>query len=245
MKNILTYIFIFSLFIGSAFSQIVELDSTGYNFQLSKDSSEIKTQKHILPSKINSFQAFSALTIEGGMTYVLSDFKYDGMGPAIGAMFEYFFPSKSGLVFGVKIGLGYLRLKGRSDFLVIAENPNINTLDFKTDVIYSSAMITLALGIKKFISYFSIGFDYLLKYTPKNNDGQYLLTNNSGQPFIWFSAEGGIKYFIKMNISANISAKFNFGKKDDLDGRISKKNDSYYTLKMGLSYYFFSYIRVK
>lgn len=236
MKKILPLLLLLFTFV-SVFSQEVTIKSK-------IEKKEIIKKKVILPSKMHSLNSYSALTVEGGLTYVLSDYKHDGMGPAIGGMFEYYFPSRSGLIFGFKAGGGYLQLKGRSDYLITSES-GIQTFNFKTDVVYGSGMLNLAYGVKNVIPYIGFGVDFIFRYTPKNTDGFYLLPNKYGKAFAWFSGEGGLRYFVTNNTSVNASVKFNFGLRDDLDGRVMKKKDTYYTLKLGMSYYFFSNIRIK
>lgn len=199
-----------------------------------------------LRSKYNSLEKFLVATYEGGVTLPLSDFQTPGLGYTGRVGLEYYFPSKS-IAFGVRFFGMYGELKGKSNTGRLSGDGSLKRIikDFNTPFVLLEPSFVLALGTELFIPYFAIGVDYILAFIPLETNGYSLFTNSRRNPFLTFSGEIGIRYFLSNNLSFNITAKYFKGSTDELDGFVSRKNDSFVTVTTGLSVHLFRKQRIR
>ncbi len=206
------------------------------------------SQKDIiqLRSKYNSLEKFLVATYEGGVTFPFSDFQTPAIGYAGRFGFEYYFPSKS-ITIGLRFFGMYGELKGESN---TGRNSGDGLLQrnikkFNTPFVLLEPSIAIALGKKLFIPYLAFGADYVLAFIPLETSSYSLYTNSKRNPFLTYSGEFGIRYFLSNNLSVNFAAKYFIGTTDELDGFVSRKKDSFVTVTTGLSIHLFSKQRIR
>lgn len=175
------------------------------------------------------------LSIEGGATYGLTDYKDFSLDFTGRSSLEYFFPTYSKSTFGLRAfgSIGYI--KGKDAY----RNPK----EIRTDIqsIGGGVVYNLSLGEVVF-PYFFAGASHIW-FNPKGNDGE-LLPNNIAfaykkNEFNYFG-EIGVRILLTKNLTINISGMANISPNDYLDD-IAKgtSNDMYFYGLVGLSYSFF------
>ncbi len=116
---------------------------------------------------------------------------------------------------------------------------------FNTPFILIEPSIVIALGKGKLIPYFSGGVDYFIAFIPLERNGYSLFTDSKRKPFLTFSGEFGFRYFVHKDFSYNVTFKYFKGGVDELDGFVSRKNDSFVTITTGFSMHLFRKERIR
>lgn len=199
-----------------------------------------------LRSKYNSLEKFMVATYEGGVTLPFSDFQTPGIGYTGRVGFEYYFPSRS-ITFGVRLFGMYGEFKGESNTGRFSGDGSLKRVikKFNTPFVLLEPSLVLALGKELFIPYFALGVDYILAFIPLETNGYSLFTNSKRNPFLTFSGEFGIRYFLSNNLSVNFAAKYFKGTSDELDGFVSRKKDSFIAVTTGISLHLFRKERIR
>ncbi len=200
-----------------------------------------------LKSKYNSLEKFWVTTFEGGITTSLTDFQSPGIGYSARAGIEYYLPSTSLLTFGFRFYGAYGELKGESNTGRLSGDGTLMRLikKFNTPFVLLEPSLAIAIGKNQVIPYVSLGFDYVLAFIPLETNGYSLYTNSKRNPFLTFSGEFGIRYFVHKDFSLNIAAKYFKGNNDELDGFVSRKNDSFLMITTGISLHLFRKERIR
>lgn len=199
-----------------------------------------------LRSKYNSLEKFLVATYEGGVTLPLSDFQTPGIGYTGRVGLEYFFPSRT-ITFGVRLFGMYGELNGDSNTGRLSGDGSLQRVikKFNTPFVLLEPSLVLALGKELFIPYLAFGVDYILDFIPLETNGYSLFTDSKRNSFLTFSGEFGIRYFLSNNLSLNFAAKYFKGATDELDGFVSKKEDSFVTVTTGVSLHLFRKQRIR
>lgn len=200
-----------------------------------------------LRSKYNSLEKFWVGTFEGGVTLPFTDFQTPNIGYTARAGIEYYLPSRIFFTPGLRL-TGYYgelngeyekgRLSGEGALLRVIKN-------FNTPFVMIEPSLVIAFGRGKFIPYFSGGLNYFLAFIPLEKNSYSLYTNSKRDPFITYSGEFGFRYFVHRDFSFNIAFKYFKGSIDELDGFVSRKNDSFTTITSGISMHLFRKERIR
>lgn len=200
-----------------------------------------------LKSKYHSLGKFWVATFEGGITLPFSDYQTPNIGYTGKAGLEYYFPSKIFLTPGFRIHASYGELNGESNTGRLSGDGALLRVvkKFNTPFVLLEPSIVFALGKGKLIPYFSGGVDYFIAFIPLEKNGYSLFTDSKRKPFLTFSGEFGFRYFVHRDFSYNIAIKYFKGGIDELDGFVSRKNDSFITLTTGFSMHLFRKERIR
>jgi hypothetical protein len=200
-----------------------------------------------LRSKYNSLGKFWVATFEGGISLPLSDFQTPSVGYLGKGGLELYFPSKSIFTLGLRLHGSNGELNGESNTGRLSGDGSLLRVikKFNTPFVLVEPSFVIAFGKGKFIPYISGGLDYFLAFIPLEKNSYSLFTNSKRNAFITFSGEFGIRYFIHKDFSYNLSLKYFKGGTDELDGFVSRKNDSFITITTGLSIHLFRKERIR
>lgn len=200
-----------------------------------------------LRSKYNSLEKFWVGTFEGGVTLPFTDFQTPNIGYAARAGIEYYFPSRIFFTPGIRLTAYYGELNGESDKGRLSGDGSLLRIikKFNTPFVMIEPSLVIALGRGKLIPYFSGGFNYFLAFIPLEENSYSLFTNSKREPFFSYSGEFGFRYFIHRDFSFNIAFKYFKGNIDELDGFVSRKNDSFTTITTGISMHLFRRERIR
>ncbi|MCR4417556.1 MAG: hypothetical protein NUV92_07410 [Ignavibacteria bacterium] len=208
----------------------------------------IKAQQVIeLKSKYNSLEKFWVATFEGGVTLPFTDFQTPAIGYMARAGVEYYLPSKSLFTFGFRLNGYYGELNGNSNTGRLSGDGTLKRViyDFNTPFVMLEPSVVLAAGRGLVIPYLSVGLNYFFNFIPLEKNNYSLYTNSKRDPFTTFSGEFGIRYFIHNNFSYNFSVKYVKGNKDEFDGFVSRKKDSFLIASTGISIHLFRKQRIR
>jgi len=198
-------------------------------------------------SKYNSLGKFWVATFEGGVTLPFSDFQTPSIGYTGKAGIEYYFPSRIFLIPGLRLHASYGELNGESNTGRLSGDGSLRRVikNFNTPFVLLEPSIVAAFGKNKVIPYLALGLDYLLAFIPLEKNGYSLYTNSKRSPFLTFSGEFGIRYFIHNDLSYNFSLKYIKGSVDELDGFVSRKKDACVMITSGISVHLFRKERIR
>lgn len=194
----------------------------------------------ILPQQKNqrahNFSATVPVSLAGMLT--LGETDYKDIKPGIGglALVEYFFPSYSPTIYGLRLSAGGFNLKGKET----AKVPN----EFKTDVIFLGGGFTAGYSFNdRFFPYVYGGISNLW-FSPKDVSGARLENNRKNlykKIAVSYEAEFGSRIALSEVISLFVSASFNFPQTDNLDDKaLGSFNDFFYSGKFGITLSLFS-----
>jgi OOP family OmpA-OmpF porin len=188
--------------------------------------------------KPNSMSNVIGITGEAGATlgftdYTTSIINYMGKGSL-----EYYFPSTG------KGNIG-LRVFGQTGFIagrgapVAAFNPT-DKFSTKVDMYGGGVLYTLSIDDAVY-PWVAFGVSNLWFY-PKDNNGNLLpnyVAENYFKHMLAYNGDLGVRIMVAKNLSANVTAGLVLGSKDNLDDiRAGSNNDLFYSLTVGISYYF-------
>ena len=188
------------------------------------------------------FHPFSgkfALSVDGGITYSRTDFLNNGIDYLTRASLDYYLPSLSSGVIGLKVfgGTGYTT----GDGLPSSGPEFINTKNFRTLIYTFGAGATFNYAVSESVIPYLFGGVSYFYFDPKDKDGNNLNpTIFSFSPHeLMFNGETGIKFLFSDNFGMNIAAGVNYFNSDNIDGyTLGTDNDIYFHALGGFSYYF-------
>lgn len=200
-----------------------------------------------LKSKYNSFGKFWVATFEGGFTFPFSDFQTPAIGYIARSGIEYYFPSTKLFTLGLRLNGYYGELNAQSNTGRLSGDGSLKRKieKFNTPFVMVEPSLVLAAGRGLVIPYLSLGFNYFLSFIPLEKNSYSLYTNSKRDPFITYSGEFGIRYFVHNNFSYNFAVKYFKGGIDEFDGFVSRKNDSFVTISTGISIHLFRKERIR
>ncbi|GBD86177.1 alpha-agarase precursor [bacterium BMS3Abin03] len=176
------------------------------------------------------------ISAENGITHTKSDFKNALSDYYARFMSEYFFPTQSIGIFGLRAFSGIGRLSGSGGV------SNYPKDEFRTSIVLAGAGIDYVLTVSdKLFPFIYAGASYLY-FDPSDIDGNKLPNNASGKyslQEVSYQGELGIRFMLNKNFSLNINASLNYVYSDELDDIIAgRDNDIFFTMMGGFSYYF-------
>ena len=181
---------------------------------------------------LNPLSGNWALGIEGGATYTLADFKTAKPDYFARIMGEYFLPSTSPLIFGLRLHADVGRLSGSRS----------STDQFKTPIIIGGGGVSMAYAVEDNIFPYVFVGTSLLYFDPKDINGNRLPNNKvnqySRQEFL-LQGELGIRFLLEPELSLNFSGGFDYVNTDKLDDiQSGTQKDVFFNFQTGLSFYF-------
>lgn len=190
--------------------------------------------------KDHAFSGTAVVSVEGGATIGFTDYKtrnFFTSEPDFAArgMVEYFFPTSTASVFGIRGFGGGGYIKGKD----YAKDP----ARFRTQLIYFGGGLVYSLSFADyFFPYISAGASYL-NYNPKGQNGDLLINNINDvydKNVINYDGEFGLRFLITKDLSLNISTAIHISPRDYLDDKsLGSSNDVYTTTMAGISFSLF------
>jgi len=183
----------------------------------------------------HAFSRTLVLTVEGGITRGFTDYEDPIADLAGRGMLEYFLPTTSPSVFGIRAFAGAGYLKGKAD--------NRPVPKFRTDLIYGGGGIVYSLSLGDAVfPYIFAGGTYMY-FNPKGPDNELLPDNARGYYDKYtfnFNGEFGIRVLLARDLSFNAAAAAFIGTEDYMDDiSLGNENDMFFTATAGLSFSFF------
>jgi len=195
--------------------------------------------------QINPLSNTVAINLEGGGTYARTDFNNDQISYIGQFSLDYFFPSSSKGVFGLRGYSYYGELKGKGLYYNISTKwPTIP--EYFTEIAAIGGGLTFTINASKvFYPYVFLGADYLY-FNPKDKNGNKLPLNKANvyKNNSWSAVgELGARFFVSNSISLNFAVNYHYlpiDELDDVDNAISngRTNDLFLTGRAGISFYF-------
>lgn len=200
--------------------------------------SALSTAQNTNVKKYHRLSGKLALTLEGGGTYSLTDFRDEEISFFGRLLGEYFFPTTQVGAWGLRghAGGGYLEgLGGASGTRPELEN-------FKTPVFFLGGGGQYIVTVSEiFMPYVYAGTSYLF-FDPRDNDNNRLARNNTKRysRHEWMLiGELGFRFLASDNVSVNLGINVNYIDMDNLDDiTIGSDNDIFFTGFGGISIYF-------
>jgi OOP family OmpA-OmpF porin len=203
-------------------------------FNLAQDS----VQTTFKGERLNSMSNVIGATVEGGVTFGMTDYGVSRVDYTVKGGLEYFLPST---------GIGNLgvRFFGQTGYVSGREAPNgaANPTDeFSTRIDLIGGALIYMFSIDDVVyPWFSAGASNIWFY-PQDGNGNKLpnaAASNYSSYMLALNGDAGVKIFISKHMSFNASAGVVFGKKDYLDDIKSGSNsDMFFTGTAGVSWYF-------
>ena len=195
--------------------------------------------------QINPLSNRFALNFEGGATYPITDFP-DNQISYIGQLsLDYFFPSSSAGVLGLR-GYGYYgELEGSGIYGNISTTwPTIPACYTEIAAVGGGVTYTLSAS-RVFYPYVFLGADYLY-FNPTDKLGNKLPLNQADiySNTTWSGvAELGSRFFVSNSISLNLAFNYHYlliDNIDDVPNSISNgtQDDIFFSARAGISFYF-------
>ncbi len=185
-------------------------------------------------------------TIESGVSYGFTDYKTSHFEPLIRGSIEFNPVTFGRARMGLKLFGGGLKISESDNRGLFSNNdlPNPRQMpaDIYTDIIQLGGSFNFGFLISdNIIPYLGVGVTYL-NFSPKNSDGKRLdfnAQNRYDKQIFSLLIEGGVKYQISDRFSINLGLSYCPTNSDYLDDiSASKKNDSFISGLIGLSYSF-------
>jgi outer membrane protein OmpA-like peptidoglycan-associated protein len=200
--------------------------------------------------KDHAFSRTMVITLEGGVTYGLTDYKDFILDYAGKAEIEYFFPTASAASFGLRAFGGGGYLSGKDKTVTIAPQDtrwpySYAHEKFRTDLIFAGVGPVLMVSLGDVVFPYLFGGVSYLHFNPKD-DFKSPLPNSFKykKDVLNFNAEFGLRFLLSKNLSLNLSVASFINTNDNLDDDYStnvKTNDIYFTGMTGLSFSFFNF----
>jgi len=184
------------------------------------------------------FTGTLVVTMEGGATYGLTDYKDFSLDFLGRGMIEYFLPTYSKSSFGLRAfgGAGYLKGKDKS---AVSPYP----VEFRTELKLAGGGIVYALSLGEAVfPYVFAGATYTW-FSPKGDNGT-ALTNNANNVYkkneLDYNAEFGMRILLTDNLTMNFSGGIQLSPNDYLDDKLyGTSKDAVLVGTMGFSFAFF------
>ena len=188
--------------------------------------------------KYHPLSGHLGLSLEGGPTYTLADFKNDNISFYGRFTGEYFFPGTQIGVWGLKghAAAGFLEGSGGAT----ASRPDVEA--FKTTFFSLGGGGEYLLKLSDVVMpYVYVGAAYLY-FDPKDVNGDRLLRNSQKKysKHEWMLiGEGGFKFLVSENVSVNLGFNIDYVNIDNLDDVIAgSDNDIFFTAFGGVTMFF-------
>jgi OOP family OmpA-OmpF porin len=187
-----------------------------------------------------------AVSVEGGATFTLADFRNSLFNYYSRVMGEYFFATKNVGIFGIRAFAGLGRLNGSGGVSGYYTDPATGIFipidEFRTQIILLGGGLNYAFEVSdKVFPYVYAGASYLY-FDPRdvNNDR---LPNNDRKKYSRhepsLQGELGIRFLLSQNLSLNFNGSVYYVNIDELDDIIAgRDNDIFFTFLGGVSFYF-------
>ena len=188
--------------------------------------------------KQNSMSNAFGVTVEGGTTFGLTDYRVTKVDYTVKGSLEYYLPSTGNGNIGVRF-FGQTGFVSGRDAPAVANNPT-NEFSSRIDVVGGALMYLFSIDDAVY-PWFSAGASNVWYY-PNDGNGNALpnyAAANYTSYMLALNGDAGVKVMASKNMSFDASAGIVFGKKDYLDDITSGSNkDMFFTVTAGVSWYF-------
>jgi OOP family OmpA-OmpF porin len=186
--------------------------------------------------KFHAYSGTLVLTAEGGITLAYTDYKGNEIDYLGKGSIEYFFPTNSMGLFGIRAFAAGGFINQQDD----RKNPDY--FRTKMTIIGLGGVYKLSIGNSVF-PYGFAGASYLW-FNPRGRNDERLINNRVGKykkEEININGEIGLRILIAENLSFNLSGALHVSPNDNLDDiKAGLKTDLFYTIAGGFSYSFFT-----
>ena len=195
-------------------------------------------QNGVPPERHNTMSNVFGVTLEGGMTYGLTDYSSKSINYIGKASLEYYIPS---------IGKGNLgfRIFGQKGFIsgdgapLAALNPS-DQFTTRLDLLGGGVFYTLSLGDAVY-PWIGVGLANLW-FNPEDGNGNALPNNATGKYATYmlaYTGDLGLRIMVSKDVSLNLTGGAVIGTNDFMDDiQVGSNNDVALTATAGISYYF-------
>lgn len=189
------------------------------------------------PSKLrtHSFSGNTLVSVNGIFTLGYSDYSNGKISFGAAGMAEYFIPTYSPTIFGLRLLFGGQTVSGKDKFKIPTE--------FMTDMYILGGGLTLGYTFdNEFFPYVYGGVSNLW-FSPKDKNGKRLLNNSLNaysRSAIAYDAEFGSRIVLQDRLSMFFGAGIHFVQTDNFDDITAGENDDfYYSGRIGISFTLF------
>lgn len=185
--------------------------------------------------RAHNFSGNTVGSITGIFNLSYTDFSNSKIGFGAAAMAEYFIPTSSPSIFGLRLLFGGQSIRGHDKFKVPEE--------FMTDMYILGGGLTYGFTFdNEFFPYIYAGVSNLW-FSPKDKNGKRLINNSQdaySRSTIAFDSEVGSRIILHDKLSIFFGAGVHFVQTDNFDDITARNNDDYYfTGRIGFSYTLF------
>ncbi len=176
------------------------------------------------------------ISLEGGSNYSFTDYESADLGISFGGSLEYYFPSDSRNVFGLKLNAAKQYMSGNTNNLglkIPADIFDTETSNIGLDLVYSYSINGMLLP------YASIGASYLMfGFNSENISSSFLELKNGGEKnSLVYNIGGGLKYKVTDIFDIYFGLGYNFVQNDNIDAvKYGDYEDFYLSGNFGVSF---------
>src|SRR4030065_2628907 len=190
----------------------------------------------------HGFHNAFVIGVDGGVTFLQTDYQTNKMGLSFRGTGEYFFKTNSIHLVGLKLKVGLEQIKGEDTRETISTQDETRAIppSFTTSIFSVGLAATYSISIGDvFFPYLSGGISNLW-FDPKddqNNPAAYNVANKYDKSTIAYSFEVGVKFLVSDKLSINLSVNPYIPQSDYLDDVAAAFSyDAFSTVMIGLSY---------
>ncbi len=187
-----------------------------------------------------------AVSLNGGMTIGITDYKEIKMGGTLNGMVEYFFNTSSDHILSLKLFAGGQNVYGK-DYRGMLYSNDVGNFEIP-EIIYSDMYIAGGGGTYSYslnnvvFPYIGAGLSYI-KFSPKLASGNVTQNNVAGlysKNALSWDIEAGMRFPITEKIGLQFNGSIHFLNTDYIDDiAVGIHNDLYSSFMLGVSYSFF------
>lgn len=240
-RSVLSLLFVLSFQLAVTLSVFAQVRPSYLQIYSGQQTAKHRTSV-FMPRKneirTHAFSGTLVLSLEAGATAGLTDYDQDKPRADYAAkgMLEYFFPSISASVFGLRAfgGGGYLA----------GQNPPADSrapYEFRTKMMYYGGGLVYALSLgDAFFPYVFAGLS-AMDFTPRKTSGFIIPEyRDKSRSVLTYNGEIGFRVLLARDLSFNMNAAVNLPQNDKADGLDhGVKDDIFFTAMAGLSVSFF------
>ncbi len=196
-------------------------------------------------TKIHAFSGTLVTSLDLGITIGKTDYAESKPGGRITAGIEYYLPTSSNHIFGIRgFGGGQQLYSKDQNKIITLSGKGTNLPDMINTEMYLSGLgLIYSYSIKdKYFPYISVGLSNIW-FSPKLENGNRAPRNSLDEykrSATLYDFDLGLKYAITENISLKLEGGFHFSNSDDLDDVTTGTNKDFFaTGVIGFSYSFF------
>jgi len=173
------------------------------------------------------------LSLEGGSNYSLTDYESTDLGLNIGGSLEYYFPTSSQSIFGLKLSLSQQIISGSDNNLGLPVDFETTLRRFGLGVNYSYAIS------EKILPFVSVGLSYgILDFLSEGKKSEFYDIENGGETnSVLYDLIGGVKFHMNEVFDINVGLGYHYLLNDNVDAiKYGEYEDMFISGQVGISY---------